>query len=501
LLEAAASLRGAYEDVRWADTPLGPVASWSPALRNALDLVLNTQFPVTLIWGPEFVLVYNEAYAPLIADKHPAALGRPAREVFPEAWGTIGPMMERVLAGEGANWVEDAYVPLERHGRLEEAYFTFSYSPVRNEDGAIEGVMDIATETTRHVIDRRRLELLNALRDLLDELDHVDEVIELVLPLLRTDVDDMPGVEIQDADPSDGADVVIEETGSGGWARLPMGSGIVLVVRLSDHLAPDDAYIGFLRLVASAIGQALVRMQAREAERGIAEALQRSLLTTPPQPGGLQVAVRYLPATERARVGGDWYDAFAAPDGSLTVAVGDVTGHDQWAAAAMAQIRNLLRGIAYAGPAAPAPALVLDGLDRAMDGLAVGVYATAVLADVRPDQRTLRWSNAGHPPPVLLGPDGRARLLQTPPDPLLGLGGSGGRSEHVRSLEPGSSVVFYTDGLVERRPVPLQERLRWLAGVLEGRHALDPEALCDHVLDQLDGPASDDVALLVLRLG
>jgi hypothetical protein len=499
LLEVAGDLRQAYEDVRWADTPLGPVASWSPALRNALDLVLSTEFPVTLLWGPEFVLVYNEAYVPLIADKHPGALGRPAREVFPEAWGTIGPMMERVLAGEGANWVEDAYVPLHRHGRLEEAYFTFSYSPVRNEAGEIEGVMDIATETTRHVIDHRRLELLNALRDLLDELEEVDEVVELALPLLRTDVHDLPGVEIQDTDPADGADVVIEAAGPDRWARLPMGSGRVLVVRLSDQLAPDDAYLGFLRLVATALGQAIARLHARGAERALAEALQRSLLSTPPAPDGLEIAVRYLPATERARVGGDWYDAFAGPDGALTVAVGDVTGHDQWAAAAMAQIRNLLRGIAFAPGAAPA--LSLADLDRAMDGLAVGLYATAVLATVRPGERLLRWSNAGHPPPVLLAPDGRARLLQTPPDPLLGLGGATGRTEHAHSLEPGATVLFYTDGLVERRPFPLQERLAWLTRVLEGRHALDPEALCDHVLAQLDDPAADDIALLALRLG
>jgi hypothetical protein len=404
-----------------------------------------------------------------------------------------------VLAGEGAIWVEDAYVPLERHGRLEEAHFTFSYSPVRNDAGQIEGVLDIATETTRRVIDRRRLELLNGLRDLLDQLERVDEVPDLVLPLLRSNVHDLPGVEIQDADPSDGAEVVIEETPHGGWARLPMGSGRTLVVRLSEHLAPDDAYLGFLRLVASAIGQAIVRMRARAAERGIAEALQRSLLTTPPALDGLQVAVRYQPATERARVGGDWYDAFVSPDGSLTVAVGDVTGHDQWAAAAMAQIRNLLRGIGYTGD--PAPAGVLTRLDRAMEGLAVGVYATAVLAGIDADERVLRWSNAGHPPPVLVAPDGRARLLQTPPDPLLGLGDGDPRSEHAMAIEPGATVVFYTDGLVERRPTPLQDRLAWLTGVLSGRHGMDPEALCDHVLAALDGPADDDVALLVLRVG
>lgn len=137
LLEGAGGLRRAYEEVDWEATPLGAIPTWSPALRNAVDLALHTQFPVTLLWGPEFILVYNEAYVPLIADKHPAALGSPARKVFPEVWDTIGPMMESVLTGEGSTYVEDKALPLMRRGRLEEAYFTFSYSPVRGPGGVI----------------------------------------------------------------------------------------------------------------------------------------------------------------------------------------------------------------------------------------------------------------------------------------------------------------------------------------------------------------------------
>ena len=172
LLEAAGTLRQAYAQVDWAATPIGHPSSWSPALRNAVDLALGTHFPVTLFWGPEFVLVYNAAYAPLIGDKHPAALGAPAREVFPEAWDAIGPLMEGVLGGQGATWVEDELVPLERRGFLEETYFTFSYSPVRGADGTIEGVMDIAAETTRQVVDRRRLETLGRLREALSDAEH-----------------------------------------------------------------------------------------------------------------------------------------------------------------------------------------------------------------------------------------------------------------------------------------------------------------------------------------
>ena len=373
LLAAAGGLRRAYEEVDWAATGLGPIEAWSPALRNAVELALHTQFPVTLLWGPEFVLVYNEAYVALIADKHPAALGRPAREVFPEAWDVIGPMMESVREGGGATWVQDEPVPLLRRGRLEEAYFTFSYSPVRGADGEIEGVMDIAMETTQQVIDRRRLRTLSRLREILAGLDSADAILKRGIASLRADAADFPAVSLRPAQAQDGPLVV-----ANGVARLALGparSGrAALEVELSRHLDPDTAYLGFLRLVAASIGQALDRVDAREVERSFSEALQRSLLSRPPQRPGVEIAVRYKPATRLAQVGGDWYDAFAGPAGALTLAVGDVTGHDRRAAAGMAQIRSLLRGAAWAE--AGAPARSLEALDQAMGGLEVGEFAT-----------------------------------------------------------------------------------------------------------------------------
>jgi hypothetical protein len=382
-------MRRSYEEVDWAATPLGPMGSWGPTLRNAVDLALQTQFPVTLFWGPELILVYNAAYVSLIADKHPAALGRPAREVFPEAWDVIGPRMQSVLDGEGATWLEDELLPLVRRGRLEEAYFTFSYSPVRSRDGVIEGVMDIATETTRQVVDRRRLRTLSRLRELLAALDDAHAVLERGVATLRSDAADFPAVDLRPAVAQDGPLHVAD-----GVARLALGparSGrAVLEVRLSPHLGDDPAYLGFLRLVASSFGQALDRIDAREGEHSFSEALQRNLLTRPPQPPGLEVAVRYRPATRLAQVGGDWYDAFRGAGGALTLAVGDVAGHDRHAAAAMAQIRNLMRGVAYAEPGSPARSLVT--LDRAMAGLRVHEFVTAVLAEL--DGRTLGWWSA-----------------------------------------------------------------------------------------------------------
>jgi hypothetical protein len=469
------------------------VLGWSATLRNAIDMALHTRFPITLLWGPEFVLLYNEAFVRLIADKHPDALGTPARDVFPEAWEALGPMMESVLAGRGATWVEDERVPLWRNGRLDECYFTFSYSAVRDEQGRIEGVMDIAAETTRRVLDRRRLELLGTLGAALGEVEHAADVPVRALPVLRAATDDLPWVDVR---------LGRDDAPEAGVTRLTLpGADGVLLVRLSKHLAPDDGYVGFLRLIAASIGQALTRIAARDADRDISVAIQRSLLARPAHVPGLDLAVRYRPAGEQAGIGGDWYDAFELPDGSLTVVVGDVTGHDEYAAAAMAQVRNLLRGVAWTVQGSPAQ--VLAGLDRAMDGLAVDVFATAVLAQVGAASdhgtRALAWSNAGHLPPVLVTPDGAARLLASPPDVLLGLGDAA-RVDHAHTLQPGAAIVVYTDGLIERRGVSLVDSLAWLVGALEGQAGRTADELCDHVVDQLEGTVEDDVALLVLRV-
>jgi hypothetical protein len=498
-------VRRAYEQVDWAATPLGSPGTWSPALCNAVDLALHTRFPVTLFWGPEFVLVYNEAYAGLIADKHPAALGAPAADVFPEAWARIGPMMQSVRAGKGATWVEDERMPLWRNGRLEECFFTFSYSPVRGADGAIEGVMDIATETTRQVVDRRRLELLAELGAALSDVGDPAEVAKRALPLLRAAADDLPSVEIRLGEQRARRAVVVEETADGSVASLPLVSrtsaGGTLVVGLSEHLAPDGAYLGFLRLVADLLGQALDRVGERAAERSMSEALQLSLLARPPSAPGVEIAVRYRPAAEQAQVGGDWYDAFELDDGTLTVVVGDVTGHDVDSAVAMAQVRTLLRGVGVTLQASPAA--VLMGLDRAMAGLGVDVFATAILAHVgvpgRDGARSMTWCNAGHLPPVVVAPDGRARLLEAPPDVLLGVAAAD-RADRATTLEAGSAMVIYTDGLVERRGVALTESLRWIRGVLDGLQLRSAEELADHVVAQLDGGVEDDVAVLVLRV-
>ncbi|GAA1594084.1 PP2C family protein-serine/threonine phosphatase [Actinoplanes couchii] len=523
VLAGAGSLSGAYASVDWAATPLGDMDGWSPTLRMAVTTALQTRFPVTLLWGPEHVLVYNEAYVPMIGDKHPAALGRPARQVFPEIWETIGPMLRSVSGGDGATWVSDLRLLMDRHGFLEETYFTFSYSAVTNDTGGIEGVIDIASETTEQVLGNRRLRLLHRLTEALGTASEPDGLIERALPVLRAASNDFTTVELDLTGTSEQAtelDQTGDETAGGQPAggqeiagresetrviREPLpGSGGVLVVRPSPHLAADDAYLAFVRLVAGTLTQAFDRVRIRQAEQRLArmeremsETLQRSLLTPPRRTEHQKVAVRYHSAVAQAHIGGDWYDSFVLPDGTLTLVVGDVTGHDRHAAAAMAQLRNVLRGIAVTVQSPPSR--ILAGLDGAMTSLGVDTMATAVIAQFV-DRWTLRLSNAGHPPPALLRPDGTATLLTGEPAPLLGIRRLRPRDDHTVVLEPGATVVFYTDGLIERRGTGLDESLRRLTTELTGRQHLDPEGICDHLLDTFSTGADDDIVLLAVRV-
>jgi serine phosphatase RsbU (regulator of sigma subunit) len=173
----------------------------------------------------------------------------------------------------------------------------------------------------------------------------------------------------------------------------------------------------------------------------------------------------------------------------------------------MGQVRGLLRGIGYSSGGSPAE--ILTELDRAIEGLALQTMATALVArleqdddDLRAGRVRLRWSSAGHPPPAVLTPDGRAILLdEEPPELLLGVAPESKRREHVTVLETGSTVLLYTDGLVERRDRDIDEGTAELCQVLRSCADLSLEDLCDEVLERLFLPdAQDDVAMLALRL-
>src|ERR1700749_4136053 len=138
----------------WRSSSLGPPAGWPQSLRTAVRLMLNTGHPMYIWWGPDLACLYNDAYARSIGpERHPGSLGRPAREVWAEIWDVIGPQIEQVISGGGATWHVNHLVPITRHGKREEVYWTYSYSPIdeRTAPNEIGGVLVVCTETTEQV--------------------------------------------------------------------------------------------------------------------------------------------------------------------------------------------------------------------------------------------------------------------------------------------------------------------------------------------------------------
>jgi PAS domain-containing protein len=159
----------------WSASPLGSPETWPQVLRLALSLMLQSKFPVYIVWGPELISFYNDAYRPLLGSK-PEALGRPAHQVWPEAWDTMGPIVAGALRGE-ASYFEDLPITIERTGYPEQTWWTFSYSPICDEAGAILGMLAIVQETTGRVLTEQRLQLLVNLKARLRSLYDPREVM------------------------------------------------------------------------------------------------------------------------------------------------------------------------------------------------------------------------------------------------------------------------------------------------------------------------------------
>ena len=149
----------------WAATPIGAIADWPHSLRTAVGICVTSRYPMVIWWGPELVLIYNDAWVPILGPKHPA-LGKPGAQVWPEMWHIIGAQMRYVRNSGKATWSDDQLLPAYRYGYLEEAYFTYSFSPIHDETGAVSGVFTAVTETTTRVLGERRLGTLHALSEL-----------------------------------------------------------------------------------------------------------------------------------------------------------------------------------------------------------------------------------------------------------------------------------------------------------------------------------------------
>ncbi|MGF0115206.1 SpoIIE family protein phosphatase [Promicromonospora sp. Marseille-Q5078] len=536
--------------VAWDATPLGPPDTWPVSLRHAVRLCFSTRFPVMMVWGPDLTLIYNDGYRDMLGtDKHPAALGAPARVVWAEIWDDVGPLFEHVLETGEPTWDRDLTLLMNRSSFDEETYFTFSYSALLDDDGAVAGVLDIATETTQEVVNQRRLVMLGELHaalpsafvDLPTFAGPVIHVLSRSKDVVRAAVYDVGSpaeIVLQagvDRD-EDEVSLVARALASG---RRQVGDGVVVKpVRdtgRSGHLAvvvlratptrPWDAdYARFLSVVASAVAaslrdvvhrhrsdEALRRRAARSEQesaqaREVSIALQRAVLTDPPALDGLDVVVHYQPASVVRDIGGDWYDAFVTRDGGATLVIGDVVGHDLDAAVAMGQLRALVRAIGY--DSQESPARVLERVDAAIDGLALpgSATATALVAHITEvgeharTARTVQWSSAGHLPPLLVRGDGAVEILSVRNDLLLGMKPETARTDHTVEIRPGDTLVLYTDGLVERRSGGLRRRLDEFARLLEGTQDDRLEDVVESALSSmLVGTVDDDVAIVAVR--
>ncbi|MGW6128769.1 PP2C family protein-serine/threonine phosphatase [Cellulomonas sp. NPDC055163] len=516
--------------VDWASTPIGPPRSWPRDLRAAVRICFSTEFPVFVAWGPERTMIYNEGYSRMLGTtKHPRAMGAAMADVWSDIWDSVGPLVDTVTSTGRSLFFEDLRLLTERSGFAEEASFTFSYSALLDDHDDVAGMLCIVGETTDRVVASRRFETLGTLST---SLHRVKLDIELtakvaadvlrgspdvtradvhlstpdgLVPLLSTH--DLAGA----AAPGAGGappevlqrvcDTRVAER-SGGTLVEPvsavLGDAPLGVVALTGNpLRPDDeAQQLFLHLLAASLGNALAVAIAHQKQvdelQAVSSALQAAML--PEDPGSPGWHTRYRPADDRLAVGGDWYDVVPLGDQRFGLVVGDCVGHGLGAAAVMGQLRSAARALLLQDLA---PAATLDGLDRFAATLPGAECASVVCAVVDEKARTVTYSKAGHPPPLLLSRSG-ARWLGDATGTLLGLAPHP-RPQATTTFERGETLLLYTDGLVERRGEGLGDGLDRLARTAVATLAQRPvHQLGDLLIGTLlEEGARDDVALVV----
>ncbi|MCX4385519.1 SpoIIE family protein phosphatase [Micromonospora peucetia] len=543
----------------WAGTPLGPWRAWDPAVRAATELLLASPVPMTLTLGDDHLLVYNDAYAELIGDRHPDAVGRPAAEVFAESWPLpgVGEAIERTYRSGEPFLEKETTLPLHRRpGLVEQSVFTRGYSPVRDSAGRIVGVLTVAAETTQvtqqlqslsdfaaalagtlTLDDVARVALRYAItafdadrvsfavdegggwrmvRRIRGEL--VDEADERLPPLWRRIPPEWQGpvataarsgvpLVVDDGQPLREIAVDRHDQKVRSLATVPLRASVVRGSLTVGYQVPhvwSAARRALLATSAELVGQAAERARRFETQHGTAQLLQRSMLPAHlPDLPRMRIAARYDPGVDGNAAGGDFYDAFLLPDGRLGIVLGDVAGHDVQAAARMGQVRAALRALALTDPR---PDAVLAGLDRLVTSLGAEgetheLFVTVVFGVVDADRQRLTLASAGHPAPLIrrCAPDGApvTEYLDVPAGAPLGLG-CRPPTVTVR-FAPGDTLLLFSDGVVERRWQDLTTGLDALADAVAGAGSGDPRALCAVATAAVPGATEDDVAVLAVE--
>jgi len=316
----------------WSKTPLGPIESWPQSLRTTVSLCLASNFPISVVWGPRHIQIYNDGYWPICGAKHPDSLGQDFTECWAAPWPVIGDSFERALAGT-TSFLEDQRMFLDRHGYLEETFFTFSFSPIRDESGGVGGLFHPVTETTSKIIGERRTRTLRDLAAGASKAQTSDDAFRLAAQALADSAFDLPfalfyvvdteGAEVRLAGSAGAPDAVVassislrsEESlwplaevlrtgraqqvdGLRPWlAGCPCGPypeppqvalvfpitppgcerpSAMLIAGVSPRLPLNEGYRAFLDLVAAGVTTAVANARAHEEERRRAEALAES---------------------------------------------------------------------------------------------------------------------------------------------------------------------------------------------------------------------------------
>jgi hypothetical protein len=298
----------------WAATPVGDPASWPEALRGLVRTVLSSRYPMLLLWGESFTQLYNDAYSALIGDRHPAAMGNDVRVTLAEGWPVLGPLIDEAVATGVASWVPALQLLLDRSGYREEAYFSVSHAPARDDEGVTRGVLTVCSEVTEQVVGERRLQLLAAVSLDDDRTTSVQDTADRLVTTVAEHALDVPfvGLYLRDGDvlrraasagadlpdrlhPGEADDWGLRSAGAQPTAvPVPDGAGLVggafadpvreavvvalpgsgvLLAGVSPSRALDAAYRSFLGLLAQSAAGALRNARAYEEERARAEAL------------------------------------------------------------------------------------------------------------------------------------------------------------------------------------------------------------------------------------
>jgi signal transduction histidine kinase/CheY-like chemotaxis protein len=272
---AGTPMRDMVQAFPWEDTPLGAIAEWPTSLRTSVSVVMHSVHPMFLWWGERLVQIYNDAYVPCFGEgKHPAALGQDGRACWPEIWPIIGPQIDEVRNGGEARWYADNLVPIWRNGRIEDVYWSYTYTPVFDEHDEVGGVLVVCTETTAQVLAERRRHALDLLARRLLGCRSEQDVRASVAQTVVDNPGDLLDVEVWRGD----AAAAGASSGEAGLlvirgAELQLCAGLALAFRLSPRLPLDCAYRQFLEQLTATVCATLSRI---DSDRALADAMAES---------------------------------------------------------------------------------------------------------------------------------------------------------------------------------------------------------------------------------